>query len=104
MTYLTQLCSNGTNPGELLACNTSPGLLFPDQKIPLSLLLFIRVVRPFRMVVLRNQIKLAFGSISPSSTEKHYLNFFSLSFFPFLLDQSYDAPSSTPCRNLLRGS
>lgn len=50
----------------------------------LSLCLFIHVVRPFRMVILRNQIKRAFGSTSPSSTEKHYLNVFSLSFFPFL--------------------
>lgn len=41
MTYLTQLCSNGTNLEELLACNTSPGLLFPNWKIPLSLSLFV---------------------------------------------------------------
>lgn len=92
MTYLTQLCSNGTKLEELLACNTSPGLLFPNWKIPLSLslCLFIHVVRPFRMVILRNQIKRAFGSTSPSSTEKHYLNVFSLSFFPFLFFFSFE--------------
>lgn len=103
MTYLTQLCSNGTKLEELLACNTSPGLLFPNWKIPLSLSLSLFVHSRSEAIQdgdSQKSDKTGFWLYQPfihreTLPQRFFSFFFPFSFF-FLLNQSYDAPFPHP--------